>query len=183
MDMATSFQEQFVFHLTGRRHGGELDAIDGLNLRPALLAGFRDLTRLRYDFPVVLVENTARDGSVQSLSSLIDAVLRQVAPRGIEGERLRKHVLRLERQIRVLAAQGATGRLSELWTLAAAGFASGPDQTLGKVLEHTGAALKSDGDVLDCGHQLPVRTADGGFEACRAPALVRMDERGPENVG
>jgi hypothetical protein len=157
MDMAASFQEQFVFHLTGKRHGGELDAIDGLNLRPALLAGFRDLTRLRYDFPVVLVENAARGASVRTLSSVIDEVLRQVAPRGIEGERLRKHVLRLEREIRALVAQGATGRLSELWTLAAAGFASGPDETPGKVLEHTGAALKSDGEALDCGHQLPAR--------------------------
>ncbi len=157
MDMAARFQEQFVFHLTGKRHGGELDAIDGLNLRPALLAGFRDLTRLRYDFPVVLVENAIRGGSVQSLSSVIDEVLQQVAPRGIEGERLRKHVLRLEREIRALVAQGATGWLSELWTLAAARFTSGPDETPGKVLEHTGAALESDGEVLDCGHQLPAR--------------------------
>jgi hypothetical protein len=157
MDMAASFQEQFVFHLTGKLHGGELDAIDGLNLRPALLAGFRDLTRSRYDFPVVLVEDAAGDGSVRSLSGVIDEVLREVAPRGIEGERLRKHVLRLEREIRALLAQGSTGRLSELWTLATTRIASGTDETPGKVLEHTGAALKPDGELLDCGHELPAR--------------------------
>ena len=47
-----------AFHLTGKRPAGESDAIEGL--RPALLAQFKDLTQLRYDYPVVLVENFGR---------------------------------------------------------------------------------------------------------------------------
>ena len=36
MDMATKHPDQLAFHLTGKRHGEELDPIDGLGLRPAL---------------------------------------------------------------------------------------------------------------------------------------------------
>jgi hypothetical protein len=49
-------QAQVTYFLTGRREGADLDPVDGLGLRPALFAGYRDLTQLRYDFPVVLVE-------------------------------------------------------------------------------------------------------------------------------
>jgi len=83
MDMQAKQQDQLIFHLTGRRVNDGLAAIDGLDLRPALLAPYRDLTSLRHDFPVVLVERGP--DFVQSLSSLVDAVLRDVAPRGIEG--------------------------------------------------------------------------------------------------
>jgi len=51
---ATGHHEQRAFFSTGRRHAEGVDAIDGLSLRPALLAHYRDLTRLRYDFPLVL---------------------------------------------------------------------------------------------------------------------------------
>ena len=55
MDAAS--QAHVTFFLTGRRPAGQLDAVDGLGLRPALLAGYRELADLRYDFPLVLVSN------------------------------------------------------------------------------------------------------------------------------
>ena len=55
MDMAAKFQDQTVFHMTGKRAGDGLAALDA-GFRPALLAAYRDLTRLRYDFPVVLLD-------------------------------------------------------------------------------------------------------------------------------
>ena len=109
MDMAAKFQDQLVFHMTGKRAGDGLAPIDIGALRPALLAGYRDLARLRYDFPLVLPE--AADGGeyVHSLSGVVGALLDELAPRGIEGERLRKHVLRLERELRVAGRRGRDG--------------------------------------------------------------------------
>jgi hypothetical protein len=47
-------------------------------------------------------------------------VLREVAPKGMGGERLRKQALALEREIRARAFAGEAGMLSELWEAAAA---------------------------------------------------------------
>ena len=113
MDMPTQHQDQLIFHLTGRRQGSGLTGIEGLALRPALLAPYRDLGALRHDFPVVLDEQVGAPEFVRSLSSLVDAVLKEVAPRGIEGERLRRHGLQLEREIRRAVDAGAGGTLSE----------------------------------------------------------------------
>ncbi len=55
MDMAAKFQDQTVFHMTGKRAGDGLAELS-TGFRPALLAAYRDLTRLRYDYPVVLLE-------------------------------------------------------------------------------------------------------------------------------
>ena len=53
--MEAEIQAQLAFHLTGRIGAGELGCIDGRGLLPALFASCRDLTRLRYDFPLVLI--------------------------------------------------------------------------------------------------------------------------------
>ena len=100
MDMQAKQQDQLIFHLTGKRQGDGLAAIDGLDLRPALLAPYRDLAALRHDFPAGARRARGGPDFVRSLSSLVDAVLKDVAPRGIEGERLRRHALQLEREIR-----------------------------------------------------------------------------------
>ena len=155
MDTTTRSQEQFVFHLTGREYGTELEPLDGLALRPALLAGLRDLADRRYDFPVVLVEDGARDGSIRSLSGLVDDLLRELAPRGVEGERLRRQVLRLEREIRARAAQGLTGHLSATWSEVNAEATADADERA--VLAHAGEALKVDGEILDCDEAMPAR--------------------------
>ena len=75
MDMAAKFQDQLVFHMTGRRAGEGLAPVDAEAMRPALLAGYRDLTWLRHDFPLVLVETGKADGFAASLSLLVNRVL------------------------------------------------------------------------------------------------------------
>ncbi|MFZ2649792.1 MAG: hypothetical protein WA210_06765, partial [Burkholderiaceae bacterium] len=122
MDMRTLHQEPMLFHLTGAQRGGPglaAEAIDGLALRPALLAPYRDLDALRHDFPLVLDERAGAPQFVHALSSLVNAMLQELAPRGIEGERLRRHALQLEGEIRRAVREGAGGRLSELWDAAA----------------------------------------------------------------
>ena len=155
MDMAAKFQDQTVFHMTGKRAGdglGELTA----GYRPALLAAYRNLPRLRYDYPVVLL---ARDDGAQyaeSLSAVIGELIDAVAPRGIDGERMRKQLLRLERELRTQIAQGATGSLSELWPRAAERAAAG-DEKIGEILARAFESLDVDGDLVDCDRSLTPR--------------------------
>ena len=153
MDMQARHQEQLVFHLSGRRASDGLAPIDGLNLRPALLAPYRDLAALRHDFPLVLY--ATRSGFVQTLSGIVDEVLREVAPRGIDGERLRRHALQLEAAIRRAIEGGAHGDLVELWDAAAAELGKREGETLEQVLTHAGGALRTDGAVLGCTPQMP----------------------------
>ena len=153
MDMAATSQDEKLFHVTGKRSDA-LAAIDVGTLRPALLAGYRDLARLRYDFPVVLADPGGPEYAV-SLSATVNRLLADLAPRGLEGERLRKHVLRLERELRTMLAEGASGTLSELWEVAAQRLGSGDDDTLGQVLSQAGDALPVDGPLVDCDARLP----------------------------
>jgi hypothetical protein len=144
MDLHAKPSDPLTFHRTGRiANPGQRDGltpIDGLGLRPALLAHYRELDALRHDFPLVLVER-AGGAFVQSLSSLVDAMLKDLAPRGIEGERLRRHALQLEREIRRAVDAGATGTLAELWAHAAAKLGAREGETLEQVLSAAGTAL------------------------------------------
>jgi ferredoxin len=174
MDMQTKHPEQLLFHLTGQRQGDGLAAVAGLELRPALLGAYRDLTRLRHDFPLVLIDEpqAAEHEAVRSLTSLVDAALREVAPRGVEGERLRRHALQLEHEIRVAVEAGAQGTLAELWDAAAARLGAREGETLEQVLQHTGTALPGDGEVLGCTAAMPARLLTHAWRAAtRAKAL------------
>jgi len=154
--MEADTQAHVAFFLTGRRPSEHLDAVDGLALHPALFAGYRDLTQLRYDFPLVLVADRADEQYVQSLSVLIDSALAVAAP-GSEDERIRKQVLRLEQEIRTLAAGGTAGTLSALWAKAADRLAKSGDKSLDDSLRRARAAIKIDGEVADCDAALPSR--------------------------
>ncbi|HEX7438415.1 MAG TPA: hypothetical protein VF308_17060, partial [Caldimonas sp.] len=170
MDMQAKHQDQLIFHLTGKLQSGRgdgLSAIDGLDLRPALLAPYRDLGALRHDFPVVLVERASATEFARPLSSLVDAVLKDVAPRGIEGERLRRHALQLEREIRRAVDEGATGTLAELWDMAAARLGAREGETLEQVLSHAGGALRADGVLLGCSHDMPARLITHAWQAAQ----------------
>jgi hypothetical protein len=167
--MEADTQAHVAFFLTGRRPSEHLDAVDGLGLRPALFAGYRELTQLRYDFPLLLVAGRTDKLFAQSLSGLIDGILGSIA-RGSDGERIRKHALRVEQEIRVLAGGGATGTLSALWDKAAARVAkstdkSGADKSFEDSLRRTRAAIKIDGELADCDAALPSRLLQHGWAA------------------
>lgn len=162
--MEADTQAQVAFFLTGRRPSERLDAVDGLGLRPALFAGYRELTHLRYDFPLVLVDGRTDSLFAQSLSGIIDSALASVA-QGSDGERIRKHVLRLEQEIRTLATGGAEGSLSALWDQASSQFATGPEKMLEDSLRRTRAAIKVNGPVVDCDAALPARLLQHAWAA------------------
>jgi ferredoxin len=150
--MDKPLKSQVVFHLTGR-HAGGAAAVQGM--RPALLAPYRRLDELRYDFPLVL---PATPGArVQSLSSVVDAALRAVAPEGVAGEALRRRGLRVEREMRRLCAAGATGTLSALWERAVQAAAPAGDAAFLKDAGRIRDAFAVDGEIADCNASLPAR--------------------------
>ncbi len=152
--MQAEVQAHLAFHLTGKMPEGEFDAVAESDLRPALLAGYRDLTSLRYDFPLVLIGGGTHQNAVQSLSGLLDGALKEIAA-GADGDRLRKHALRLEREVRKLIAEGATGSLSDLWATAARRLGVKNDDLLRDSLGRLRAALKTEGAVVDCDMAMP----------------------------
>ena len=168
MDMAATFHEQRVFFSTGRRQDDGVAAIDRLGLRPALFAGYRDLALLRHDFPLVLVEDNSGAVTARSLSDIVDEVLLEVAPRGIAGERLRKHALALECEIRSRVAAGDTGPLSDLWMAAAERVVAHDDENAEEILRYTAAALKLDGEVVGCDAAMPARVLTHLWEVAHA---------------
>ena len=112
--------------------------------------------------------------SVHSLSSLVDAMLREVAPRGVEGERLRRHALQLEREIRRAVDAGASGTLAELWDAAAARLGEREGDTLEQVLRHAGSALHADGEVLGCSPAMPARLITHAWAAAQRAKAQRF---------
>jgi ferredoxin len=181
-----------AFHLTGQNPGPigaqspgpsgakapgssaieSLEPIDGLGLRPALAARYRDLTTLRYDFPLVLVDG--RDGidAVQSLSGLVDAALGTIA-QGDDGERVSRHVLRLEQRLRAMVAGGARGPLSTLWAAAAASLGAGDDERMHDSFSRARAAIAMDGSLVDCDASLPARLLTQGWRAVQVQKARR----------
>jgi len=162
--MQVELQSHIAFHLTGRMPQGEGDALARTDLQPALLAGYRDLTALRYDFPLVLAGKGGDRQSVQSLSALFDGALKEIAGNG-DGERIRKHAGRLEREIRKLVAEGETGTLSKLCDAAAARIGVKNDELFAKSVKSLRAALKSDGEVIDCDKAMPFRLFAHAWQA------------------
>lgn len=163
--MGPELQAHVAFHLTGKRLGPSLAAVDGLHLRPGLLARYGDLTKLRYDFPLVLVPGRADEECIQSLSGLVNGILQEIAPQGTEGERTRRHMLRLEREIRMLAASGAPGSLAQLWDAATARIGTESDPALASSLRRARTALQVNGEVVDCTYDLPVRLITHAWNA------------------
>ena len=153
---ATGLQAHIAFHLSGMRPETGLDRIDDLGLRPALLSGYRDLTSLRYDFPLVLIRDGAGEESVQSLSGLMDAALKAM-PVGADVNRLSKHAWRLEREIRCLLAEHTEGSLQELWDAGVARLLDGGDDLLRDSLTRLREAVKVGGEVVDCNRAMPFR--------------------------
>jgi hypothetical protein len=148
-----------TFHLTGQMSGKDLFDIGQRDLRPALFSAYGDLSKLRYDYPVLLIKGSNGASCMRSLSNIVTDILRNIAPPGIDGERLRKHVLNLEDEIRALAGDRHKGTLTGLWELAAANLLSRTDgdsrKTLDDSLTAARNALSVDGEIVNCDDDTP----------------------------
>lgn len=152
--MQAELQAHIAFHLTGRMAQGEFAALASSDLQPAIFAGYRDLTALRYDYPLVLVRDDKQP--VQSLSGVFDDALKAIATDG-DADRLRKHALHIEREIRKLVAEGSAGSLKKLLDAAVARVGGKGDELMQNSASRLRAALKADGEVADCDRTTPFR--------------------------
>jgi len=90
LNMHADFQAQLAFHLTGQKIAEGPQPVAAFEMIPALLARYRDLTALRYDFPLVL----GKDGAIHRLSTLVDEAIKD------RDAKTRKLALKHEREIR-----------------------------------------------------------------------------------
>ncbi len=165
--------EPRFFHLTGRRAGATLAPIAGRDLRPALFARFGDLTRLRYDFPLVLTDG---DPPVVSLSGLFDGVLDTIAAGGPERDRARRLLRSIEREIRVLLADASGGTVETHWDEAVARLVTRDGERVRRDSLPFRLAVRSGGEIVDCDAALPARLVTHlwrAVEARRAEAMRR----------
>ncbi|MFA5908066.1 MAG: hypothetical protein WC815_04740 [Vicinamibacterales bacterium] len=174
--MEAATHSHLAFFLTGSRSSEHLDSVEGLDLRPALFAGYRELAELRYDFPLVLVANRPDGPFVQSLSGLMDEALAATAE-GIHGDRIRQHGLRIERDLRALVSSGATGPLSSLWDGATSWLERDAEPSLGDSLRRLRAAIAVDGEVADCDAALPARLLRHAFSAVQAHRATAFHQK------
>ena len=156
--MSVNLQELLDFNLTGRREG---TARSDAGSYPALLAPYRDLEALRYDFPLVLLDSAETEAVVDTLTAVINRLLREIAADEAAGTLLRQHVLRLERRMRELAADSPDIKLTALWQQAEQTLLrecpEAERDLLGSNLATARFALRVDGVLADCDERLPAR--------------------------
>ena len=174
--MTADFPELVAFHLTGLRPSGDPGDLAGLELRPALFAGYGDLTTLRYDFPLVL----APDGKLRSLSDIFDGIRHQMASDDA-GAPLGGQLRALEREIRTLVSRGIKGSLSDLWDLAGerlvSAAAKDDAKSLKKNIATARAAIDIDGLVIDCGRDTAAGILTHVWEAARRRGAGQLRDR------
>lgn len=178
--MSQTHSPFFTFYLTGQRSGDDLGDAGQEGLRPALFAAYRDLSKLRYDYPLVLINGANGSGFLRSLTDIINDKLREIAPRGIDGERLRRHVLRLEDEIRSLTQDGNSGTFCQIWDLAESALLAREDETERKALEDSlslaRAARRLDGEIIDCDDAVAAKIVTRAWTEVQESKAHRFDE-------
>lgn len=157
--MSVELREMINFHLTGRRASDADADWQLMDTVPALLAPYRELAELRYDYPLILIEGRDTEAIFDTLTGVVNRLLQTIAPRGNAGQQLRLHVLRLERRMRKLAATNSGVTLEQLWKLAEksllAECAKAEAESLQNSISAARFALRTEGRVVDCDARLP----------------------------
>lgn len=157
--MSVDMQEMIHFHLTGKKGGSEIQGATQGNICPALLAPYRQLSKLRYDFPLILLDDGSSQAFIDTLSGVMNRLLREIAPEGNAGARLRHHVLRLETRMRELVTNGFDGTLAKVWARAEKSLLAECEESDAELLQNSLAAarfaLGTGGQLVDCDDRLP----------------------------
>ena len=145
------------------------EAEENANLRaqrPALFASYTDLRQLRYDYPLVLAEDEGGSAQVQSLTAVVDDLVRRVVPPGSQGKEFRWQLLHLEQTVRELVSGGAEGLLSQLWRKAEANLSKESDKATREAMVRN---LDLAREVLD-GQSASLQDRGGNRCGCEEPA-------------
>ncbi len=158
-----------TFYFTGEVTGETLFNVGQDDMHPALFSAYDDLSNLRYDYPLVLFKDAGEEENIQSLSDIITGLLRKIAPQGKDGESLRKHVLRLESEIRVLARDRTEGTLLEIWDIAETNLRTrvgdnGAESLFDENMTLARTSLATDGEIIDYGDETPKKFLTHAWE-------------------
>ncbi len=173
--MEAARQAQVAFFLTGKRPV-ELAPLSDAALTPALLAPYRDLPRIRHDYPVVLFPEAPLAGCVRPLSALVDEAMTAAASddgTGPEGQAL----LCLEAAVRKALANGERGSLARLLMSEIRAGDDGEDAKPDAALAQALAALPGDAEVLDCDARLPEALLRHVWRTNESRKAHRLSER------
>ena len=130
--------------------------------RPALLYQYRDLSRIRHDYPACL-NQTRTDRAVRSLTAVIDELIATIADDSDAGQGMKRHIYRLEAEIRGLADNDHEAGFLELWDRAAqylissAKLSSEKKTLLQDNLDAARRLLDTDYEIVACDADVPAR--------------------------
>jgi ferredoxin len=191
-DPARALQELRAFHLYGRRPSDAATPAVGAEL-PALLHRYRDLTRVRHEYPIC-VNGSDAAAAVRSLTEWTDQWVSQHAQPGDAGEQLRHNAHRLEAAVRLLLEEKEAERFAVLWDRATATLLETSQLAAEKeklLRDHASAARKTvsaEAELVSCGPhaaQRLLRTSASVFwrERC-TPWIEELDAlvRGLQNI-
>ena len=171
--MHSELRAQIAFRLTGLRDEASPPP-DPRGLRPALAARVRDLATLRYDFPVVFLDEPAGTEFMVPLREVIEG-LAGVLEKEEENAQGRAALLRMEREIRTALACGVSGKLTQLWDAAQVRIAESFDREAGAALARARKALKIDGLLVDCDASFPRRAVLQAWELLQKRKAERFN--------
>jgi hypothetical protein len=168
-----------AFYLVGDRSQIRAEEAGLPGLVPALFSQYRDLSRIRHDFPVVLIDPPATAGWIKSLTDTFDDLLQELAPPGTAGEAMRRQVLALEQGIRDRIAEGQSGSLSGLWEAAQQQLTDGQTENDALIanLRQAREALSFDGEVVDCQDDLSAKLVTRAWHESEAIKAERLRYR------
>jgi hypothetical protein len=130
---------------------------------------------------LVLVDSPTSGKFAQSLSDIVDGILKEIAPQGAAGERLRKHVLKLEEEMRSVVVRNGGATLLDLWNAAEKRLLARTEKAardlLRDSLERARNALQVDGEVLDCDDATPLRFISRAWNVDQAAKIHAVKKR------
>jgi len=144
----------FVLSVKGTKDDSNTFARD--NLIPVLLHAYRDLSRIRYDYPVVLINNNPGK-PVLSLTAIINEILSNIAGDAYEKEKIRQFLFGLESEIKKSIKDKKITNLSEIWDFSAKVLIEKKykkdkkdKDDLEENLNYAKSLLRYDGEILNC---------------------------------
>lgn len=161
-------EEMKAFALTGRLPADFQNEISRLKLLPALLHGYRDLSRIRHDYPLILIDDE-NGRYVTTLTMIVDEFLEEHDTLGDEGERFRRDVLKLESEVRILAEGKSGVRFQDLLKqaaqrlLAASPLQNEKKNVFMRNIDQAVNGLKKNGEIVPCDDDTPVRVLEGAW--------------------
>ena len=175
--MEAKLQQQIAFFLTGRRDGSDLQPMDSTR-RPVLLAAFRDLTTLRYDFPLILNTEGPPERFLLSLSALVDDAV-EVLGDDLDRARIARHGHKIEAELRHQLLVNGPADFEATWSDCTSSLAL-DDENLTSSAKRLWSTFEAAGNLVDADPDLPlsvVRHAWNVIQKQKADAFRTKAER------